>query len=358
LKATTDDPSQLTRDDVGKLYHIPLDTTKALNFDAILPSKLKRQVDTFEECALLCRQEFLEVVHCLQAARTSFPAIRVVLWGKFGTGKTTTLAQSVHYAYTQNWTIVNVRDLMDWTRKVNEVQMSTYKQGRIDLPIYAVNFLQHFKHQNQHVWEKLTELKTQKTYEFTKTEKTLEDKPITELVEMGIASPLFASDCVGALFKELRRYSTKGDIKLLVAFDGANSMYGKTLIRKADKSWAKPSEVSLIHHMKKFLKDDWSNGIVLMIADKREISNARDPLSVPRDTPLELFGEEGFEDIDPFIPIETQLYNEKEAGAIHGYYKDKNWITNEEAKSEAGLKELYYLSAFNPYYFERLCAFN
>ena len=110
--------------------------------------------------------------------------------------------------------------------------------------------------------------------------------------------------------------------------------------------------------MKKFLKDDWSNGIVLMIADKREISNARDPLSVPRDTPLELFGEEGFEDIDPFIPIETQLYNEKEAAAIHGYYKDKNWITNEEAKSEAGLKELYYLSAFNPYYFERLCAFN
>ena len=110
LKTTSDDPSQLTRDDVGKLYHIPLEATKALNFDTILPSKLKKQVDTFEECALLCRQEFLEVVHCFQAARTSFPAIRVVLWGRFGTGKTTTLAQAVHYAYTQNWTIINVRD--------------------------------------------------------------------------------------------------------------------------------------------------------------------------------------------------------------------------------------------------------
>uniref|UniRef100_A0AC34Q5E2 Small ribosomal subunit protein mS29 n=1 Tax=Panagrolaimus sp. JU765 TaxID=591449 RepID=A0AC34Q5E2_9BILA len=110
--------------------------------------------------------------------------------------------------------------------------------------------------------------------------------------------------------------------------------------------------------MKQFFNDDWTNGLVLMIADKREISDARDELAVPMDTPIELFGEEGFEDIDPFIPIETQLYTENEAKTVHGYYKDKNWLTSENSRSEAGLKQFYYLSAFNPYYFERLCAFN
>lgn len=110
--------------------------------------------------------------------------------------------------------------------------------------------------------------------------------------------------------------------------------------------------------MRKFFKDDWSNGLVLMIADKREIADARDTLAVPIDTPIELFTEKGFEDIDPFIPIETKLYTEAEARILHDYYKEKNWLVTDEARSDAGLKQMFYLSAFNPYYFERLCAFN
>ena len=69
-----------------------------------------------------------------------------------------------------------------------------------------------------------------------------------------------------------------------------------------------------------------------MIADKREISDARDPLSVPIDTPIELFGEAGFEDIDPFIPIETKLYSQEEAQAIHEYYKEKHWLVTDDGE--------------------------
>ena len=125
---------------------------------------------------------------------------------------------------------------MAWTRRVKDVQSSAYKPGRIDLPEHSVAFLQHFKHQNQHLWKTLSELKTEKTYEWTKVEKTMQDRPITELVEMGLASPFLANDCVGALCKELRRHSTIGTIKLLVAMDGANSLYGKTLVKKADRT--------------------------------------------------------------------------------------------------------------------------
>lgn len=92
-----------------------------------------------------------------------------------------------------------------------------------------------------------------------------------------------------------------------------------------------------------------SNGLVLMVADKKEVSDARDKLTVPRHTPLELFGEEGFEHVEvnhyvcfltrysgimlyclfqPFIPIETQLYTEDEADNMYKYYTDKKWISS------------------------------
>lgn len=110
IKSATDDPLELSREDIGKMYHIPLEKTKLAALDKILPRKLQKQVETFEECALLVRSQFLEVIHCFKAVRTTFPSIRVVLWGKFGTGKTTTLAQAVHYAQTQNWVIFNVKE--------------------------------------------------------------------------------------------------------------------------------------------------------------------------------------------------------------------------------------------------------
>uniref|UniRef100_A0AC34GPW1 Small ribosomal subunit protein mS29 n=1 Tax=Panagrolaimus sp. ES5 TaxID=591445 RepID=A0AC34GPW1_9BILA len=357
-KTSTDDPSKLTQNDIGKIYQIPLEATKTLAFEKILPSKFNKQVNTLDECAILCRQEFLEVLNCLNAVRTSLPSIRVVFWGKFGTGKTMTLAQTIHFAQTQNWVIFNVKDVMTWTRMVKDVQSSAYKPGRIDLPEHSVDFLQHFKLQNQHIWKILSGLKTERTYEWTKVEKTMQDRPITEIVEMGIASPFMANDCVGALCRELRRHSSSGAIKLLVAMDSGNSLYGKTLIKKTDRSFAVPDELSLIYQVKKFLKDDWTNGLVLMIADKREIADARDTLAVPIDTPIELFTEHGFEDIDPFIPIETKLYTQDEARIIHEYYKEKNWLVTEDARSDKGLRELYYLAAYNPHHFERLCAFN
>lgn len=40
------------------------------------------------------------------------------------------------------------------------------------------------------------------------------------------------------------------------------------------------------------------NGVVLMVADKKETSSARDKVTVPRNTPLELFGEKGLNYIE------------------------------------------------------------
>lgn len=41
---------------------------------------------------------------------------------------------------------------------------------------------------------------------------------------------------------------------------------------------------------------------------------------------------QGFETLDPFIPIETSLYSMDEAEAAYAYYYDKRWITSDKGE--------------------------
>lgn len=45
----------------------------------------------------------------MEAVRSSFPVLRAVLWGKFGTGKSVTLNQVVYVAHEKNWVIINLK---------------------------------------------------------------------------------------------------------------------------------------------------------------------------------------------------------------------------------------------------------
>jgi hypothetical protein len=45
---------------------------------------------------------------------------------------------------------------MDLARTVKDIQMSVYKEGRIDTPYHAQNLLTLFKHQNQPLWDELS----------------------------------------------------------------------------------------------------------------------------------------------------------------------------------------------------------
>ena len=52
-------------------------------------------------------------------------------------------------------------------------------------------------------------------------------------------------------------HSSAGAIKLLVTIDKANSLYGKTTIKRADRTFASAGDITLIHHLRKLLKNDW-----------------------------------------------------------------------------------------------------
>jgi hypothetical protein len=46
---------------------------------------------------------------------------------------------------------------MRWSRdNYHEVQVSTYKQGRINSPLWSTKLLKYFKLQNRHIWDKIS----------------------------------------------------------------------------------------------------------------------------------------------------------------------------------------------------------
>ncbi|KJH50438.1 hypothetical protein DICVIV_03449 [Dictyocaulus viviparus] len=323
-------PRDFSSSDIGLLYEISQHAVQTLGYERLLPSNLIKQSNVLGELVVMVREPLIEVSSYMLATQKSFPALRLVLWGPFGTGKSVTLCQAVHMAYAENMVIVHLRTAMDLTRRVREVQTSTFKQGRINDPLNAIAILQCFKEQNQHVWQNLNKLQTDRDFEWPNNERLSSGRPITDLVEIGISTPLLASDCVGGLFRELKRLSSAGAFKLFVAIDDANSLWGKTLVKKADRTYASPSELTLVVHFRSLISSDWNNGCILLVADKKEHSNARDHITVPRITPLELFGEEGFQCIEPFLPIETKQYTKKEVSNMYQYYYDRNWLASEK----------------------------
>lgn len=54
---------------------------------------------------------------------------------------------------------------------------------------------------------------------------------------------------------------------------------------------------------------------------------------------------EGFEHLDPFVPIPVDAYSEKELKSCMDYYRDRKWITPYPGQDE----EVSFNSGNNPY---------
>lgn len=52
----------------------------------------------------------------------------------------------------------------------------------------------------------------------------------------GLARVRSASDAVGVVLREIKQQSHHGFFRLLVAVDGVNALWGRTTLRKEDKS--------------------------------------------------------------------------------------------------------------------------
>ncbi|XP_044847078.1 28S ribosomal protein S29, mitochondrial isoform X3 [Mauremys mutica] len=243
----------------GQHYSIPLQEVKVV-FPHGLPYRFQMQMKTFNESCLMVRKPALELLGYLKNTNFAHPAIRYVIYGEKGTGKTMTLCHAVHYCAKQDWLVLHIPDAHLWVKNCRELMQSSYNKERFDQPLEASTWLKNFKTSNDHF---LKEIKTQQTYMWSKRESTEKGRPLGEVVEQGLTRVKNASDAVGVVLKELKKQCPLGSFRLLVAVDGINALWGRTTLRKKDKSAVSPEELTLVHNLRKMVVNDWNGGAIV-----------------------------------------------------------------------------------------------
>ncbi|XP_072535187.1 small ribosomal subunit protein mS29 [Salminus brasiliensis] len=352
FRTSENDPACHTDLHVGQYYTLPPAQVRTL-FPHGLPPRFQMQMKTFNEACVMVRQPTVELISYLKKADYSKPAQCYVLYGEKGSGKTLSMCHALHFCSTQGWIVLHIPDAHSWMKNCQELLPSTSRPGRFDQPLQASQWLKNFKTTNEHI---LSKLKTTQRYVWTKRESTEEGQLLGELVDQGLSRVKSSSDVVGALLRELRLQTggaADGAFRLAVAVDGVNAVWGRTTLKKEDKSVVLPEELTLIHNLRKMLRNDWCGGAILTTLSQTG------SLFTPRAAylPMELLGEEGFDSMDPFVPVPVSNYDEREFESCYLYYMDRHWLQHAHSRTEEGKKELIFLSNRNPAALERLCAF-
>lgn len=341
-------PTNHTKIQTSKFYRQNADLRKQLFANGGYPKTYENQLKTFGESCLMVRKPAIELMHYIQQSDLSKATIRYVLYGKNGTGKSLTLAHLLHYGYEQEFVLVHVPWIPNWFKKPKEKSNSSTREGCIDLPIDAAAWLIHFKTQNIHLLSKLN-LKCSRDYIWSKRETTPAGATLLELIEHGIARIKFACDTIAVMLDELKEQSTQGKCKTMVVIDGYNALFhNKTYILTEHKAKVTPEQITLTRPFINITSHDWCNGVCVLAVDRMALTTER----MDSELPLYLLGKEGFEHLDPFVPIHVDNYSASEFDSCINYYVNRKWIQNCEPSFE---KELKSLSGSNPYTLMQIC---
>ncbi|KAK3098248.1 hypothetical protein FSP39_017605 [Pinctada imbricata] len=294
FRTVISDPNEHNMNQEGMFYTIELEEFKN-TFPNSITNYINDQVTTLNEATIMVRQPAVECINFLQTLSSDVPMPRIVLFPNL-------------------------------LRKDKEVAPSATLPNKYDLPIGASEFLKYFEDKNKDLLSKFT---TKFEYKWTETETTPVDVPLLELVQFGQQRVKFSCDVVGALLKELQSLSNEKRCKVLIAIDGLNSFWNETY---------------MTHEGKKV------NSVMLCTVDPIVSSNGNKKEYRPK----ELLGKEGFELLDPFIPVLVPNYSDKEIFSALNYYEEQLWIQNPEAKTDKGRQEIVFLSGHNPKYLMKI----
>ncbi|XP_022117575.2 28S ribosomal protein S29, mitochondrial [Pieris rapae] len=351
FRTTESSPTQQTDNQFGLFYTLNKDLCKQLYGHGGLPKSYTKQSKTFAETAIMVRQPALDIINCIKASDLNKPAIRYVLYGEDGTGKSMTIAHLLHYAFEEGYLIVHVPWVSDWLRRVlrhKEMANSLTREGLVDLPLDAAAWLLHFKTQNQHLL-KAPEFTVSKEYVWSKREKTEAGAPLLELVELGIARVKYACDVVDAIVNEVKLLSNSKKCKTFVAVDGYNGFFNPlTRLKTPTKKKVAPEEVTLTTSILELTKNDWTNAVMVLSVDS--IANPDD--DTKNYLPQHLLFRKGFDHLDPFVPVKVDRYTDREFFTCASYYRDRLWLRGPQDMET----ELKLTSACNPFKFMEQCA--
>ncbi|XP_058830079.1 small ribosomal subunit protein mS29 [Topomyia yanbarensis] len=343
------DPANHNKSHLSRFYTIPVDVRKQIFAYGGLPKTFERQTKTFNENCLMVRQPAVELIGYLKRTDFRKPVNRFVLYGKDGVGKSLILAHMLHYGYSQEFVLVHVPWVANWMKRAKETALSSTHEGCLDLPLDGAAWLVHFKHQNAKLLTKL-DLKVSREYVWSKRETTPAGSPILELVEHGINRAKFSCDAIAALLQELREQSTEGKLRTMVVIDGFNAFFHPhTRILMENKVRATPEKLTLTKPFLDITSHGWSNGVCILAVDRMALTEDR----MESDLPLYQLRREGFEHLDPFVPVRVDNYSEEEYYSCVQYYLNRKWI---QTTADGFDKELEFLSGRNPYKLMQLCA--
>jgi len=349
-----------------------------------------------QDTAIMVREPALQVMECIKASDLTKPTNRYILYGRPGVGKSITLAHLTHFGHTDGWIVLPLLNLKQWLVRFYDVAPSTYTAGAIDHITNANVFLKNFKHANP---GRLEGCVTHREYVWSNREKTPIGANLLEVVDFGIERLNFAADALNVVMRELKLNSSNGNCKLMVIVDGVNVLFSPyTLLNKDHttafkgvkggrevrglsfgvrrvgqrprritqeaKEWmsnlAMVDECSVLKNMKKMLKNDYSGAAVVASVDVRAMLRkqenwnrwwAASNRSMKPDTdshlPFALLGEEGWETMDPFLPIEVPPFSEVELDSAIDYSMERGWLGTHCAAS-AARQEIHFLTGRMP----------
>lgn len=324
-------PEHHTYHDVGKFYTLPPADIKRYFQLGGVPKSFSELSEAFNETCVMVRKPFLEIRDYLVQTNYSNLPVKYVLYGPVGSGKTLTMLHILHYAALQEYVLLHVPYapyIFKWGKK--EAHRSETRPGLIDLPIEAALLLKNFHLQNAPLLEKL-KLTCSKTYDWNPRESTLAGSPLIDIVNHGINRIKYACDCVDVLIDELKISATENKCKVLYAVDGFNALYAsKTMIRIDEKYGTKVEEISIVQSLLKMLKPDWCNGAIVVAVSERSTT----PDNRGSFMPFFLLKRKGFEDLDPFVPVQVPELNDLEFNNLLDYYEDRRWLQKPGGRDE------------------------
>lgn len=271
FRTLEDNPLNHTKEQLSKFYRISKETKKKLFLHGGFPKSFEIHVKTFTENCLMVREPAVDLINCLKSIDYSKGTVRFVLYGKQGSGKSLTLAHILHYGHLAGYILVHVPWVGSWMRRCKEYSNSATKDGYVDLPLDAAAWLIHFRNQNQDILSN-PDLRTSQDYHWSKREVTPKDAPLLALIDHGINRVKYASDSIIVLAEEIKKLSTAGKCKTLVAVDGFNAFfYPHIRVYTEKKEAVHPHKVTLTEAFLNLTKWDWKNGVAILTVDELAI---------------------------------------------------------------------------------------
>ncbi|XP_044764137.1 28S ribosomal protein S29, mitochondrial [Coccinella septempunctata] len=342
FRCAESNPSNHSADHIAQFYSLPKNDVQTLFTHGGLPKLFKEQCKTFNETCIMIRKPAIDVINSLKIIDYNKPAYRFVLYGVMGSGRSLSLAHIIHYGHKNGFLLVHVPWVGNWMRRCRETSNAVMEEGLIDINIDAAMWLTHFKTQNEELL-KDEQFKVSQDYIWNKREKTAQNASLLELIDFGINRIKYASSCIVVLAEEIKKLSKSGVCKTLVAIDGYNAFFHpKTRIFKENKEIVHPHKVTVTKAFLSLTNFDWNNAGIVVTVDALAMGEPNPKSFLPKF----LLGKEGFEHLDPFIPVEVENYSEKEFISCIDYYNDRKWIQQYYPELR---NELSFVSNNNPF---------